>query len=83
MSTPTPDPILVDLLAAAGYDLAPHCDGASWVATHRDTGQQVEADAPGPAAREALSLLRQQLIDARAIAGEVGATLLQLADARP
>jgi hypothetical protein len=80
MSTPTPDPILVDLLAAAGYDLAPHRDGASWVATHFDTGQQVEADAPGPAAREALRLLRQQLADARAIAGEVGATLLQLAD---
>lgn len=83
MSTPTSDPVLVDLLAAAGYDLAPHRNGTSWVATYRDTGQQVEADAPGPAAREALRLLRQQLADARAIAGEVSAALLQLADARP
>lgn len=81
MSTPTPDPILVDLLAAAGYDLASHRNGASWVATHRDTGQQVEADAPGPVAREALRLLRQRLAEARVIAEDVGARLLQLADA--
>lgn len=83
MSTLAPDLVLVDLLAAAGYDLTFHRDGVSWVATHRDTGQQVEADSPGPAAREALRLLRQQLADARLIAGEAGAVLLQLADARP
>jgi hypothetical protein len=80
-----PAQLLVDLLDAAGYDLAPHRDGQSWVATHRDTGQQVEGEDPGPVARDALALLRQQLADvtrelenARAQAEDAARQLAQL-----
>jgi succinate dehydrogenase/fumarate reductase flavoprotein subunit len=59
----TPD-ALAELLEAAGFALTPHRDGRSWVATHADSGQQVEGDSPAEAAHAALALLRQQRSDA-------------------
>jgi hypothetical protein len=51
-----PESALVELLAVAGFDLAQR--GNDWIATYRDTGQQIEGASPIQTARRALALLR-------------------------
>jgi antitoxin component HigA of HigAB toxin-antitoxin module len=75
----TPDALLLVLLHAAGFEMASHRDGASWVATHADSGQQVEAPTPIDTARAALALLRQQRADLEAELGRVRAGASQIA----
>jgi len=51
------------ILVAAGFVVRAHRDGASWIATSIDSGQQVEADTPAAVALKAVKLLRQQRND--------------------
>lgn len=60
----TADPLLVDLLNAAGYDLR-RVDAEQWVAVHRDTKQEVRGEYPGDTARLALHVLRAELTSLR------------------
>jgi hypothetical protein len=53
-----PDPALRDLLAVAGYTLAPR--GDEWIATQHGSGQETTGKTPTEAARKALARLQYE-----------------------
>lgn len=80
---PAPVPLLLDLLDAAGLDLAPCADGSTWAAVDRASGYEWGlGESPACAGRAALAALRQRYTTAAAGAAQVERMAVELAEAR-
>lgn len=73
----------LDMLDAAGFDLAPAADGQTWAAVDRATGYTWALGAtPDAAAGDALAALRRRYVEAAPALGQVEQLRAELAEAR-